>query len=745
MKTWRDDLEQAVMFTETYRNYKNDHVAILEAMCLSVQYPYAFEPIQANDLIAGRFRRPWVRFTSHDCDELAFTFDEKRMIEAYENPDASKFEKQSIMELIKFWKTENTQAKVRAAYPPYLAEALPSDNWVGEPGIAFPLYRMCGVMPDFGKLLQLGIPELKAKVERHLQQAVREGGDVKLFEGMGLALDLFTGSCLYYADQAEQMSLGESDEARKLELEEIAAALRSITKDQPTTFREAIQLFWLYSLLSGVRNYGRMDVYFGDFLANDLKTNVLSEPQALKLVQSLWRLIASLKTVYESRVIIGGLGRRNQYNADRFAMLAMEASRTVFEIEPQLTLRCYTGMNPDLLEKALTVIGEGRTLPLLYNDDVNVEAAANAFRVSREEAETYVPFGCGEYILEHRSIGTPSGVINLLKALEAALHNGIDPMTGRRIGLSTGEPQEFTSFDILFDAYKQQIDYFTEIMADQEELEYRVIGGTAAYLYTSMLYDDCMERGKSLFDGGITYLGGTLETYGNINTADSLTAIRDLVFGKKQFSLEHLVQWLDADFQGFELERKELLKVPKYGNDDDLADEMAKKVHQHICTTISKQRSRTNLHSYLNVIINNSANTILGRYTSASADGRKAREPMTNGNTPSGGSDKNGMTALLNSIVKLDPRIHAGAVHNLKCSRELFTERREQFKAVLDTYFAKGGTQLMISVVNRAELEQAMIEPEKYSHVFVRVGGFSARFVELDRDVQEEILSRTLY
>lgn len=738
-------MEQAVMFTETYRNYKNDHVAILEAMCLSVQYPYAFEPIQANDLIAGRFRRPWVRFTSHDCDELAFTFDEKRMIEAYENPDASKFEKRSILELIKFWKTENTQAKVRAAYPPYLAEALPSDDWVGEPGIAFPLYRMCGAMPDFGKLLQLGIPELKAKVESHRQQALREGGDVKLFEGMGLALDLFTGSCLYYAEQAEQISQGESDEARKLELEEIAAALRSITQDQPTTFREAIQLFWLYSLLSGVRNYGRMDVYLGDFLANDLKTNAIFEPQALKLVQSLWLLIASLKTVYESRVIIGGLGRRNQNNADRFAMLAMEASRTVCEIEPQLTLRCYTGMNPDLLEKALTVIGEGRTLPMLYNDDVNVEAAANAFRVSREEAEAYVPFGCGEYILEHRSIGTPSGVINLLKALEAALHNGIDPMTGRRIGLSTGALREFTSFDKLFDAYKQQIDYFTEIMADQEELEYRVIGGTAAYLYTSMLYDDCMERGKSLFNGGITYLGGTLETYGNINTADSLTAIRDLVFEKKQFCLEHLVQWLDADFQGFELERKKLLKVPKYGNDDERADEMAKKVHQHICSTIRKQRSRTNLHSYLNVIINNSANTILGRYTSASADGRKAREPMTNGNTPSGGSDKNGMTALLNSIVKLDPRIHAGAVHNLKCSRELFTERREQFKAVLDTYFAKGGTQLMISVVNRAELEQAMIEPEKYSHVFVRVGGFSARFVELDRDVQEEILSRTLY
>jgi len=745
MKTWREDLEQAVRFTETYRSYQNDHVAFREAMCLRVQYPYALEPIQANDLIAGRYRRPWLRFTPHDCDELAFCFDERRMNEAYEDPDASKFEKQSIMELIKYWKAENTQTKVRLAYPPHMADALPSDNWVGEPGIAFPLYRICGAMPDFGMLLKLGIPGMKEKVESKRQQALQEEGDVKLFESMLLVLDLLTDSCLFYAEQAEQMSLSESYEERKWELEETAAALRSISQDQPRTFREALQLFWIYSLLSGVRNYGRMDVYLGDFLANDLQNQELTEPQAIQLVQSLWHLIASLKTTYESRVIIGGVGRRNENNADRFAMLAMEASRTVLEIEPQLTLRCYSGMNPDLMEKALTVIGEGRTFPMLYNDDVNVEATANAFRVSLEEAKAYVPFGCGEYILEHRSIGTPSGVINLLKALEAALHNGMDPMNGKRIGLATGELQDFTTFDKLFDAYKQQIEYYTEIMAEQEELEYRVVGRTAAFLYTSMLYDDCLERGKTLLNGGVTYLSGTLESYGNINTADSLTAIRDLVFEKKRFSLEQLVQLLDANFQGFEQERKELLRVPKYGNDHEAADEMAMKVHEHVSLTIRQQSSRTNLHSYLNVIINNSANTILGKYTSASADGRKAREPMANGNTPSGGSDKNGMTALLNSIVKLEPRNHAGAVHNLKCSRELFTDRREQFKAVLDTYFAKGGTQLMISVVNLVELERAMIEPEKYTHVFVRVGGFSARFVELDRDVQEEILSRTLY
>jgi pyruvate-formate lyase len=167
--------------------------------------------------------------------------------------------------------------------------------------------------------------------------------------------------------------------------------------------------------------------------------------------------------------------------------------------------------------------------------------------------------------------------------------------------------------------------------------------------------------------------------------------------------------------------------------------------HNFMSETIRKQAERVNLHSYLMVIINNSANTYLGRWTGASADGRKSGEFMANANNPSGGADKNGITAMLNSLVKLDPSYHAGAVQNMKFSSDLFNHSREKLRYLLDTYFEKGGTQAMISVLNRNDLERALAEPEKYRHVFVRVGGFSARFVDLEKDVQQEILSRTLY
>ena len=151
------------------------------------------------------------------------------------------------------------------------------------------------------------------------------------------------------------------------------------------------------------------------------------------------------------------------------------------------------------MEKALETIGEGRTYPMLYNDDVNIPAVSNAFRISTEEAEDYVPFGCGEYVINHKSFGSPNGVINLLKVLEITLHNGMDSMTGKEAGIRTGYFSEFKSFDELWEAYTKQVQYFIDALAVQEELEYRVMGETAPCLYLSMLYDDCIERGKAIF------------------------------------------------------------------------------------------------------------------------------------------------------------------------------------------------------------------------------------------------------
>jgi pyruvate-formate lyase len=369
----------------------------------------------------------------------------------------------------------------------------------------------------------------------------------------------------------------------------------------------------------------------------------------------------------------------------------------------------------------------------------------SAFRVDEAEATQYVPYGCGEYILEHRSIGSPSGVINLLKALEVTLTNGVDLTTGLPMGLTTGRLQDFDTFDDLWKAYTRQVEFFVHHLADQEALEYRIAGAHAPFLLLSLLYDDCLERGRGAFDGGVRYLGGTLETYGNVNTADSLLAIKDLVFERKAIAKDALLDALATDFGGYEFERRLMRDVPKYGNDRDFADEMLLRVHEHVCNVTQAQAERVGLHSYLVVVINNAANSLMGQWTGASADGRGAGLPMNNGNAPSSGNDAAGATAMLNSIVKPRCDIHAGAVQNLKFSRGLMRDHRPMVDALLDTYFAMGGAQAMITVVGREELERALEHPDEYRHVFVRVGGFSARFVDLAPNVQLEILNRTLY
>jgi pyruvate-formate lyase len=505
---------------------------------------------------------------------------------------------------------------------------------------------------------------------------------------------------------------------------------------------------YLYNNLSGSLNYGRIDDYLGDLYVKDIAEGRLTKEEAIELLSSLWQIMEDRGWRYDQRMIIGGKGRKNEENADRLALIIMETSRQVKGIVPQLALRFYEGQNPELYQKALDVLGEGYTYPMLYNDDVNIPAVMEAFEVPHEEAIHAIQFGCGEYILNHRSFGTPSGVINLLQALLLTLHKGIDPVTGEPMGLPQKEFDKynnFASFDDLYNAYKEQVEYHVEQLALHEELEYIYAAKDAPYLYFSMLYDDCIEEGEAIFSGGVRYLGGTLESYGNTNAADSLVAIRELVYEKEKFTLDEVVKMLDANFEDYEKERNMMLDCPKYGNDNNVADQMLVEIDRHVCEYTRKQKENTNLHSYLIVIINNDANVVMGRNTPASPDGRKAFNYLNNGNAPMSGRDQNGVTAFLNSIVKPDPTIHAGAVQNMKFSREMFTKYRNKLEILLKTYWEKGGTQAMLTVIGREDLENAMENPEKYQHLVVRVGGFAERFVDLPRETQQEILERTLY
>lgn len=718
--------------TRVYQDSENCSPAIREARCVQVMSRFEFMPILDGDLLAGRKRVVPVGFSNEPLlgRSVCWFYDRVRAAEALEAEGATDEQKQEVAALLDFWATVETRARLRQRYDQDLAQAMPEDIYWEHSQVAFPLYRVVGAYMDYPKLLRLGLDGMRSQLRQYRDKSPRND----FYEACLMALDTLSAVCLRYAQQAQAQ--GKTA---------LAQALTHISADAPRTFLEAMQLAWLYSLISGVLNYGRMDDYLGDFLQQDLACGRITRQEALEQICSLWRLIDARKTVFHGRVIIGGKGRHNEAAADEFALLAIEASGIVAEAEPQLSLRFYRGQDPRLMEKALDVIGQGCTYPILYWDDVNIPSVQKAFNVSCEQAEDYVFFGCGEYVLNKRSIGSPNGVINLLKALEVTIFNGYDLRDRKDMGLKLGALTEHGDFASFYAAYKQQLEYYCRMLARQQQMEYDICAEDGAFLYISMLMDDCLERGKALCDGGVRYLGGTLETYGNINTANSLFAIKDLVFDRKLITPELLMEALKADFVGFEAEQRLLRQAHKYGNDQDDVDALAADLHEFVCKTVRNLKEITRMHSYMVVIINNEANTILGRFTAASADGRKAYTPMANANNPVGGTDVCGVTAMLNSLVKLRTDIHAGAVQNLTFSREFFCGNREKLKAVLEGYFQSGGQQAMINVLGRGDLLAAMEHPEDYPNLMVRVGGFSARFVTLSPDVQREIASRTLY
>ncbi|WP_394921827.1 pyruvate formate lyase family protein [uncultured Robinsoniella sp.] len=731
-------------FTDTYRQYETAPAAIREAMCLKVQFPAVMGKMTDEDLFAGRLGAVPVGFNpQEECQQLGYYFDEYHFQKIMDE-DISADQKMMMEEMQRFWEDNHTNIKIKKAYSRELNKAIPDKFYPYERAAAYALYRISGTQLNYEYLLDHGIEELCCMLAYK-----GKGCDEKaaaFYKGMEIALEALQNTCLYYRQMVLKMLEEPIDGERAGHLQELAEALLHISKSKPESFLEAIQLVILYWLQSGSMNLGRMDTYLVSYYTADVDSGRITQERALELLKGMWKALSVRNKPYDTRVVIGGRGRKDVGAADRFCGLAIQATMERMDVVPQLTLR-FSNETPEwILKKAFDAIGKGATFPMLYNDEVNIPAVQKAFGVDLLTAQDYCPYGCGEYVIAHQSIGTPSGLINLLKVLEVTLNNGHDIHTGEQLAPEWGGIEDFQTFDELVNVYKKQCEYFLKYLAIQEETEYKIANRECAFLYFSLLYDDCLERGRALLDGGVRYLGGTLEAYGNINTADSLTAIKQLVYEEQSIEPGTLLKALKSNFAGYEEVRRELLDAPKYGNDHDQADAMAQMVHQHICTETAKAGERyTDLHRYLTVTINNNANSVLGKHTAASPDGRLAHTFMANANSPFNGNDKNGLTAMLNSLAKLDPSIHAGCVQNMKFSKQMFSEYGDKVRAMLNVYFQSGGTQAMISVIGREDLEHAMQQPEKYKNLLVRVGGFSARFVELQEEEQREIIARTLY
>ncbi len=730
-KSYHEQIRIMAEYTETYKANLHYSVCRREIECLKVLYPRLLRSIEPQDLFAGRLDFLPIGFgcvtsvggVGHYC-----VFHKLRALKQY----ASKKDQKTIDALYDFWQKHDLKTL-------YCQDVL-NDTTTGRfIDCSYPFMataRLSGMMLDYSKLMRLGICGLRKEILSHKQNDFLRCS----YE----ALELFSFTAEYEAHMAGELAKKTAG-TRRAELQLMQEDLLAIKDNPPATFHQALQLFWLYAILAGCINYGRMDEVLGPFLKHDLDHQIIAEEQAYDMLKSLWTMIENRRTTVNGRIIVGGQGRSNPEAGDLFTRLALRVCKDTRYVEPQFTLRFDSTTPVDIKDAALDCIGAGATYPTLYNDDVNVSAVMHAMRVPRRIAEQYVPFGCGEFVIQGKSVGTPNTLLNLLKILQIAMNEGVDPFDGIKRNDHVPPLSSFHTFNQLRKAYETVLDSYFDLSVQAQKHSYEAMNKQAGFLFPSILMDNCIEEGKALLDGGVEILGGTNETYGNINTSDSLFAIKKLVFEQKKYTLAQINNAALHNFEGFEQIQKDLWNVPKYGNDDAECDAFANEMFEYVAKGIRRRGIEAGIGYYLIVISNNQTNTDWGHMTDASYDGRKRSVFMNPANNPQGNAAKSGPTAVLNSLSVFKAKYHGGSVQNIKFTPRMFSQDREKIKMLFKTYFAKGGCQLMITVVDRGTLEDAQKHPEKYPDLLVRVAGYSARFIDLTKDIQDELLSRELY
>ncbi len=729
-----EQLEIMEAYTQAYKDHMHDDKAIREAACLKTIFPTLFRSIEEDDLIAGRLDFLPIGFGAVTSIGGVGHYCVFHKLRAFKDELPEK-EHARVDALYDFWQEHD----VKSIYCQDVLNDTTTGRFIDCRYPFMATARLSGMMLNYKKLVTVGVDGLIDEIRTEKENDFLKG----TLEALDLFKDVIRNE-IVLVNEAKQKA---SSQKRIEELEQMESDLEYILDHKPATFRQALQLVWLYALCAGCINYGRLDIVLGPFLKQDLENGTITDQQAYDVIRSLWKLIENRRTTVNGRIIVGGQGRDDIEACDTFTKLCLRVCKDTRYVEPQFTLRFDTATDPGIMDMAYECIASGATYPTLYNDDVNVPAVEHAMRLDRKRAEQYIPFGCGEFVIQGKSVGTPNTLLNMVKILQMVLNPGVDPMDGiyKAGPVQLKNIEEYKTFDEFYDAYKQLLDYYFELSVQAQQHSYEVMNKEVSFLFSSILMDDCVGRRKALLDGGVEILGGTNETYGNINASDALYTIKKLVFDEKKYTLKELNDAALANFVGYEKLHKEIMDLPKYGNDEAECDDLANDLYEYTAKGIRQKGIDHGMGYYLIVISNNQTNTDWGHETDASLDGRKRGVYMNPANNPQGGNSKNGPTAVLKSLSRFDAKYHGGSVQNMKFTPRMMHEDKEKVKALFRTYFKNGGCQLMVTVVDHGILEDAQKHPENYPDLIVRVAGYSAVFVNLTPDVQEELLSRTLY
>ena len=604
--------------------------------------------------------------------------------------------------------------------------------------------------PNYAKLMKVGIGGLLDETAHSLGRLEQLDKDLSkkkdFLESVRISLEAFSAFIAAYAQAAK--------EKKRPQMQKTC---QNISIRPPRNFEEALTLTWLVFeafTLEGryAMAFGRMDQYLIDFYWRDLSDGRIKPQDALELLEQVFLKIGERKYLLGgddvANICVGGVTPDGGDGTNELSYLIIEAVKNCQIPGPNLTVRVHPGTPDDFYKKCLDSIRTGLGYPAISNDQINVTLLERRGYDIRD-ARDYCFAGCIENFLQGKQPPWSDGRYDTPKYLEYALNDGKCMLTGKQIGLHTGDPQSFSSFEQFFDAFREQCVYGVTRHMDQRNANCAVVQSrpedfTSPFL--SAFFDDCIARAKDINDGGTKYPSNYgVGVMGIATVADSLAAIEKLVYREKKLTMKALTDALKADFEGCGEVRGLLLGAPKYGNDLPEVDRYAVWFAKYFKDLFDRYRTYDGGFIWIGIAANTN-NISSGYLTAATPDGRKARAPLSDAGSPTYGADKNGPTAVINSITRVDyTNSEVGSVLNQKFSPSLLDsdEKLDKMTALLKTYFQKGGQEIQINIIDTKTLRDAMAHPENYPNLMIRVSGFSARFVELDRSVQLDIIART--
>ncbi|ELY5940663.1 formate C-acetyltransferase/glycerol dehydratase family glycyl radical enzyme [Cronobacter malonaticus] len=776
--------ERAQHYTAMYQQHQDKPLPVRRALALAHHLANRTIWIKHDELIVGN-QASQVRAAPF-FPEYTVSWIEKEIDDLADRPGAgfsvSAQDKAVMHEVCPWWRGQTVQDRCYGMFTDEQKELLASGIIKAEGNMTSGDAHLA---VNFPLLLEKGLDGLRAKVaERRARLLLTDQGDLhkeQFLKAIDITFSALSEHILRYAALASKMAQEESRPARRDELLAIAANCEHIAHQPPASFWQALQLCYFVQLVLQIESnghsvsFGRLDQYLYPWYRRDVELEqTLERERAIELLQSCWLKLlevnkirsgshskASAGSPLYQNVTIGGQHLLNGEPVDAVNPLSwavLESCGRLRSTQPNLSVRYHAGMSNEFLDACVQVIRCGFGMPAFNNDEIVIDEFIK-LGVSREDAYDYAAIGCIETAVGGKWGYRCTGMsfINFARVMLAALEGGRDATTGKVFlpqekALSAGN---FSHFSEVMDAWDNQIRYYTRKSIEIECVVDTVLEENAHDILCSALVDDCIERGKSIKQGGAKYDWVSGLQVGIANLGNSLAAVRRLVFEQGTVTQPQLAQALSNDFEGLngeQLRQRLINSAPKYGNDDDDVDLLLARAYQTYIDEL-KQYHNTRFGrgpiggTYYAGTSSISANVPFGAATMATPDGRKARTPLAEGASPASGTDRLGPTAVINSVGKLPvAKILGGVLLNQKLNPSTLDNLRDRQKLMqmLRTFFeVHKGWHVQYNIVSRETLLDAKAHPDKYRDLVVRVAGYSAFFTALSPDAQDDIIART--